>query len=308
MLKYIISDIQGRVTELKAPLKVSFVSSENAPADQLSAVFAVSGRVGELYSAEVLDGNERIFYGLIDSISEEQDKSGVLLSISARSLEAVLLDNEACPCTYCMPSMPLLMKKHFRPLGFESFIGNDRAFNGELVISKGMSEWAVLKSFCEDFLGTEPVLDRSGVIDVSGVKNPETLRLSRDKIISLKKTRNKCRLISDVHIRTYSGGDYELPLKNGRAESLGIKRVRYIDVTGSSGKTVLSVKKMIEKANRGYETVTAECAGRYICRPAAKLVIDGSGQDYTVREISYRLDSDGEKTTIYAEAEENEDI
>ena len=247
MLTYIIKDIKGKETEFKKPVSVNIVSSEDAPADSLYAVFAVSGAVPVLEGIEVLEGSERIFRGKIDSQTIEKNNKGLLLTVKARSIECVLLDNEALPQTYCMPSMPLLMKRHFEPLGFYDFVGTEKAFNGELNITKGMSEWGVLSAFCRHFMNTVPRIDRNGAINITGEESKEIVYLSSDRCLSVKNTLTRSNLISDIYARTYTAGGYEMPLENEFAKSLGVKRIRYVNSIDSESRTVLSTKEMITK-------------------------------------------------------------
>ena len=301
MLKYCLTDIDGRVTELKKPMKVSFISSENAPADRLTAVFAVRGRIPVIRSADVYDGREKIFGGLVDVQTDECTERGTLLTVSARSLECLLLDNEAMPQTYCMPSMPLLMKRHFEPLGFDRFIGTGKAFNGEMTISKGMSEWSVLKSFCESFTGTYPKITKDGVIDISGETKQEVC-VSPDRIISVKHSLKNRALISKAIARTHTGGVYSMPLVSRLAEKIGVKRIRYVNSIDGKSRTVLSAKKLMERSDMQYEQIIVDCCGCIICDAGASLTIAKNRKKYIVSEINYILDKNGEHTVIYAYA------
>lgn len=308
MLSYQIRDVEGKSVVLRHPLKVSLSFSEDAPADQLRAMFVVEGSVPALSSVEVRQGDERVFYGLIDSQWEDTDQDGILLTITARSLESVLLDNEAMPQTYCTPSMPVLMKRHFQPLGFSAFRGSSQAFSGELVVSKGMSEWTVLKNFCRQFLGTVPFIDSDGVIDISGEPKQDVLRIDPDRLLSFRRIRKNQNLVSEVIARTYSGGGYEMPLRSKKAIGLGIKRRRYVDAIGSSSRTVLSVKEQLRQYNRGYEQIIVECGGFCFCEIGSGLALRDPETVYHIREIDYTLDVRGERTKIYAEVRENENI
>ena len=147
MLKYILTDTSGIVTGLSEPVSMNLVSSSDAPADSLRITFALSGDIPVVYSVRVQNGGDTVFFGYADEQTETVCGSGVLLTVKARSLAAVLLDNEACPQVYCLPTMEMLFQRHFRPLGFEGYTGGDRVCRGDLVISKGMSEWQVLSRF-----------------------------------------------------------------------------------------------------------------------------------------------------------------
>ena len=301
MLKYILRDTHGNAADFSMPLKVSLVSSLDAPADSLTAVFAVSGKVPALHSAEVLKDGERVFFGYIDEQSEELNGKGSFLSVSARSLAALLLDNEACPQIYCSPSMPLLMQRHFAPLGFVSYIGTDRAFNGQLVITKGMSEWSVLRSFCEFFTGTEPRITKDGIIDISGEEKDETVCISPDKTFLIRhELRNKA-LVSRIWARARAAGDYTVSLESETAKKAGVTRTRYVNAADSRSGTVLTAGKMIRKSERDYERLTAGCEGCILCDAGTTLTIAGDRRKYRITEVVYTLDSAGERTMIYAE-------
>ena len=304
MLKYVIRDNGGNDICFFSPLRVSLVTSLEAPADRLKAVFAVTGRVPALYSAEVMKDGERVFFGYIDEQSEELNSNGSFLTISARSLAAVLLDNEACPQIYCTPSMPLLMKRHFGPLGFKDYIGTDRAFNGQLVISKGMSEWSVLRSFCRYFTNTEPRITKDGVIDISGTGTDETLYISPDIVYSVKRELRNKALISEIKARTRAAGDYSMPLQSETAKRTGVRRRRYVNSAESISGTVLTAERMIEQSERDYERLTAGCAGCMLCETGITLIMAGDRKKYRITEIVYTFDSSGERTVISAEVKQ----
>lgn len=306
MLRYIVEDINGNLTEFNKPVKVSFVSSEEAPADKLTVVFAVKGSVPALKNIEMLDGIERVFYGIVDEQITEETINGVMLTVNARSLACILLDNEAMPQTYCIPSMPLLMKRHFAPLGFEHFIGTDKAFNGEMTISKGMSEWSVLKSFCEAFTNTAPRVHPDGTIDITGAPR-ETVYLQPERIITLKRSLKNKNLISEIIARTYTGGGYEMPIENRLAKKLGIKRRRYVNSIDGKSRTVITARKFLRKSTSEYEQITADCCGRVLCSIGAELVIGKGNGRCIVKEINYISDCEGEHTKIYARVKGNDE-
>ena len=301
MLTFILKDIKGQTVTFRHPLKISLSFSEQAPADSLNAVFAVSGSIPVLSSVEVKKGEERIFFGNIDEQAEEISEKGRLLSVTARSLAAVLLDNEAAPQTYCVPSMPLLMQRHFVPLGFTEFVGSEKAYSGQMTITKGMSEWSVLKEFCRYFLQTEPKIRRDGVIDVTGLPPQESLLLSEDVMLSCRHEYRSRVLFSEILARTRAGGDYCMPLVSQKAKKLGIQRRRYVNAVDSKSRTVLTAKEMLQKAESAYERLIVTCKGCFPAETGTILHLSRQTKGYRIREINYTLDSTGEKTKIYAE-------
>lgn len=299
MLTYKITDINGKETALKYPLSVNLVSSEDAPADSITAVFAVCGYVPPLVSIIIENGRERIFNGLIDTQTEEKSADGILLTLTARSLECILLDNEALPQTYCLPSMPLIMERHFAPLGFTEYAGPDKSFSGEMTVSKGMSEWAVLEMFCQKFLDTKPKINSYGVIDITGNDSDEIVYLS--DYISKKHTLKRSKVISEVFARTYISGGYEMLIENEKAKTLGIKRRRYINSIDSESRTVLGAKRTVNNSNGSYEEITAEFNGCILCDVGASVVLKDDRRIFKVKMTEYSLKPDGEKTRLYME-------
>ena len=301
MLRYILKDIYGNETALKKPLKVSFVSSEDAPADRLTAAFAVKEVFQPLMSVEVLDRTERIFFGYVDTQTDEQTVNGIILTVSARSLACVLLDNEALPQTYCMVSMRDLMERHFAPLGLTHFKGTNKTFDDEFIVSKGMSEWAVLSEFCKKFTGTSPKIDRNGVIDISGESDGKAVYISSDRCISKKHTLKRHLLISDIMVRAETSNGYVMPFEDDFANSLGIKKRRYLNAADSKNLSPLSAVRILENADNHYEQVFLNVSGCVICTVGTELILDNEDKKYIIKEIQYSLSDKGEHTGIYAE-------
>ncbi len=304
MLTYRLFDINGNESILKNPLRASFISSNDAPADSLTTVFAVSGTVYDIVSVIVENGNERVFNGFVDTQTTEETKDAIILTINARSLECVLLDNEAAPQTYCVPSMPLIVERHLKPLGFSEYIGDSRSFSGEMTISKGMSEWAVLSMFCSRFLRTTPKIDRYGVIDITGRKSDEILYISesmKNRCISKKIILKRDRLISEISARTYIAGGYEMPFDNPKAKKLGVVRKRYVNTIDSESRTILETMDILTKSNNSYEEIIIELGGCIICGVGAEAVIENVDKKLRVKQINYLLSQKEEKTRIYME-------
>lgn len=303
MLTYLFKDVNQKEILLKNPLNSYIIFSEDAPADSLSVVFSVTGKIPVLTSVKVENAGELIFQGIIDEQTETLSENGMLLEIKARSLAALLLDNEACPQIYYSPSFDLLMKRHFNRLGFYQYIGKDNKHNGELHITKGMSEWQVLKNYCQYFLNTSPVITKDGMINISGNHTQEVTYIQnfRRTLISLIHKRKPSVLLSDVYARTYMAGGYEMYLPVKKAEELEIKRRRYIDSVNSSSRTVQSALNILEKSERNYEEYITESAGCMICEVGSQILIEELNLCLRAKEIIYTLNTKGEKTKIRAE-------
>lgn len=307
MLKLIITAENGKKVTLTKPLRLKLEASGDAPADILTAVFAVSGRTEPAASVELYDAEECVFRGLADVQTEKLSADGTLLTVTARSMASLLLDNEARPQIYCMPSMSLLMERHFRPLGFTKFIGKDIVYTGELSISKGMSEWSVLRRFCE-CVGGVPFVNRQGVIDITGGTGDEYY-ISKSRVLSLERRLERKGLISELFARTSIDGGYDMRLDGTLAKEHGVIRKRYISSIDSPSRSVLSAEKLIRRSQDSYESIVVDCEGRLLCSPGDGLSVEGAAGHYKVSELDYVLDDGGEHTIIRAlkETEEKTD-
>ena len=308
MLKYILTDTSGIVTGLSEPVSMNLVSSSDAPADSLRITFALSGDIPVVYSVRVQNGGDTVFFGYADEQTETVCGSGVLLTVKARSLAAVLLDNEACPQVYCLPTMEMLFQRHFRPLGFEGYTGGDRVCRGDLVISKGMSEWQVLSRFCRSCGLEEPWVTHDGIIVTDG-RQADTIFLDgASPRLRLSRTVRRNALISDIYIRTSKADGYAYHMENDHARENKGLRIRYLNAADDFRRSPAYAKKMMDAGNSAYITCTVQVGGIISCRTGDRLVIGGQGEGFIIRELRYILGRDGEMTVITAEVENNVDI
>lgn len=301
MLNVTLTDINKKNTVFRHPIKAVIIRSDDAAADGAVITLSVKGPVEEIAAVEVFSDGESIFYGFVDEQTEKYDGSGRIMQIKARSMQAVLLDNEALPQTYCLPSFGLIFERHFRPLGFSDFIAPEISYNGELVISKGMSEWDVLSDFCDKFSGVRPVIKRDGVIDILNGKKQKHIFISRGKVISYIKKFRRSALISDVMARTFRAGGYQMQISGSKAQSIGVKRKRYINMLGSKLRSITDVRDMVNRTESAYESVEIEYSGCINADTGDLLTVGGDGNSYKIKEVQITEDKSGLKTKIFAE-------
>ena len=150
----------------------------------------------------------------------------------------------------------------------------------------------------------EPKITFDGVIDISGKKSDEVTYIDTSrKCISIIHKRLPKILISEIYARTYSAGGYEMYIPEEKSAELGIKRRRYVNSIDSEMHTVKSAFDLLEKCKRNYEEYITELEGCVICKIGSELIIDKINEKLRVKEVRYSLNSNGEKTKIYLEAE-----
>ena len=305
MLKIKLTDKNGREVPDMSLRSLHIVFSEDAPAVSMTAVLIPGGRIQEIYCCEAEYNGERLFSGSVDEQIEEHSGKGHFLTLRARSREAVLLDNEAMPQTYNMPCFGLIFERHFRPLGFTGFCGTDEVFNGELTVTKGMSQWSVLSAFCRSFTGTTPRVNDDGIIDISGSSVPGRIHIDRDIIITLKNTLRRSAPVSRILARTFVAGGYNMEFQSKRSKELGIEKTRYVNALGDGIRGIGDIRRLMERSERAYDTMELRCTGIIKCCPGDILTVGGKEGEYIIRDVSFSADSKGERTTIKAEVNNN---
>ena len=300
-MKYILKDALKNEYIFFNPKSVTLIREKNVPADSLDVLF-LSGINGIEYAEiAVFDGAKCVFRGIVDEQVETISESGIILEINARSLAALLLDNEAMPQSCCLPDMQLFMERNFSRLGFKEYIGNDKPKSGSMSIAKGESEWSVLEKYCRKFLDTYPRVNEDGVIDISENEGETTVLTNEGehKIISLSRVRKRCELISEYRVRTLRGNGYEMIINNENAERLGVDSVRYLNAVDNGGVGIASCYQNIKESNELYDTLNLTISGRVLVNIGDWIVLpDYKLGNLRVNKLRYEADGDNELTIL----------
>jgi hypothetical protein len=276
---------------LPQPVSMRLNQAEDAPADGFSGVFPLQKSSGALTGLHIYDSNQNLcFDGIVDE-QKESSGSEIQLALAARSRAALLLDNEAVPQTYCMPSLSTIFTRHVKPYGFSGLIGNTRTFSGELTVTKGMSEWEVAQAFCTGFLRVTPRI-ADGVFDASGERPQGKLVFGTGglKYSSVAVQNKYCFLISELLMQPGGSGAYSSLIQDRDAAAFGVRHRRCL-AAGTDADAFLRA------AHRKAFAVTVTCPGEIPARllMAASLQdkVLGAMDELYVSEIDYTLDSGG---------------
>lgn len=278
---------------LGEPLEAVLSYDRDAPADLLKAVFPAQRMWEELVRVTVYDGGCAVFCGLVDEQNTRISASGLSVELVCRSLEAVLLDNEAPPMPMKNPSLELLEWRLLAPLEFPRALGDRAKKQGELAVEKGDSCWTVLERFCREFLGTVPYVDEEGAVHCEGL--PERKLELRD-IRQAELSYLPCRRLSAVWQQSYRGS-YDTPYGDPGAAQL---RRRYLSM--QSGR---NPKELLLEGERESFQITVECAGAWwpVRGAEASLELERAGrfENCPVRSAVYLRDGGGERTRLVLE-------
>ena len=285
--------------DLKTPVSVRINRSEDAPADDFTGVFPYEKGWPQLLRLRVAKNGVVIFSGLIDEQTVALEHGASVRRLTARSRAALLLDNEALPQTYYKPSLKTIFLRHAAPYGFTQYLGEQANQSWELAVAKGMSEWQVIQTFCERFLGVTPRVTREGVLDASGGTSAGALRFGGAGIpyLSLSRKYRYHALLSEVFVQSRQGGAYAARAADQEAQRLGIVRRRYL---GAGAAT--TAERMLIAARRAAEETTLVCPEGADFEPGMRAAVEdmelGTLSGMTMAKIVYTLDADGELCTV----------
>lgn len=235
----------GTVCSLGTPLSLHISRGAAAPADELVGEFPWIA-LPALYRLRVSDGDRIVFFGPVDVQQEQISSHGATLRVEGRSMAALLLDNEAVPQTYYSPPFSTIFARHAAPYGFLTYrVPGSSEKIGEFTVTKGMSEWQVLESFCRRAWGASPILREGAELTVGGLENKEMLLFGDGgkglTCLSITRTRREYERISELLVRSAKDGRYTVSLTDEQALRDGIRRRRCLSTSSAvSAKQVLA--------------------------------------------------------------------
>lgn len=248
----------GSSSLLGCPSEFRFSMEEDAPADLFRGTFPwiYEEKFLPLLSLDIYtEEGELFFRGRVDQENRTRDSSGIRLTVSARGPAAVLLDNEAVPQTYQYVSLGLLAKEHGAPYGFTRWKGDGQGFFSSLTVSKGMSEWEVLDSFCRRFLGTRLRI-RETCLDASGGYGEKLVRFGTEvPCVSLSLKYRESQRYSEILLRPENTDGYSRSVLDPEAMKLGTRRRRLLSGTEQKA------RELLEKSKKQAFTLQAVCPG-----------------------------------------------
>lgn len=231
-------DALGLAVSLPEPARMVCEQAFDVPADALEAVFPVTGLTAARELAELaleLDGTE-VFRGVVDEQLVRTDGDGVMMTVRARGMAAVLLDNEAIPQAFERPSLLDMYNAHLRQYGFRGLLYNRNAVLTSYGVAKGKSEWQAFEGFCRQALGVRPRVE-DGYVTVRPRAPGRTFVLSNSGGLAYSALEVKIKrygVISRVILKS-AAGIYDTPVENRAAQLAGIRRKRYVSPSSEWG-------------------------------------------------------------------------
>lgn len=302
MLRCVLTDVNGQTIMMPRLLSLQVDVDEGVPADALYATFPYAP-TGELAGITLYDEDEPIFIGVVDEEEHLCGSKGTYLRVSARSLAAHLLDNEAMPCAYDHPSLSLMVKRYAEPFGVSLKTDSDEVFFGEQSVTKGSSCWKALKNFCIACYSAVPRISSVGVLYPKGTEHSGVTVFGENGIryTQLRVVKKRCEEISAVHVKATNTGSYSLPIENASAKSRGVRRERYLNAVLTES-PMRCADDMIANGRAKSYAVYLRCEGCLLGTEGNRAVIKDDwiddADDLYISAVHYRMKGDGDYSNI----------
>lgn len=302
MLELYATTSKNNVIRLGPIISLTVNQEENVPADDLSVTLLYDSALPELDLIELKEDGETLFKGVVDEQQAVVNQNGAYNRIAARSLAALLLDNESEPVSYYQPSTSVIFKNHIEPFGIKSYKGKNKAAKEALNIPKGATNWQAVEAFGKKAYGKSPRVEHDGSINFNGLENDCEILFSNVNGIaynSVKENKKRCKLLSDVRVKLKPDSGYDLIIENEKSGL--IKRERYVDASVASA-TPYIASAMIENGNAQSYELELTSPERLLNILGAKAFLDCDLIDVTealrVTSVYYRLTPESELTIV----------
>lgn len=281
---------QGDELTLPQPVSLTLRRETAAPADELKATFAVSDRLPNLCRLTAEQDGEIFFHGIVDEQHTELTTGGLRVQLVCRSLEALLLDNEAKPEPILHPAQARLQLALLTPLGLTFAASELSPMSEPLTVSKGESCYSVLSRVTQAQLGSNPWVDFDSRVHCTP-KAPTHHELTN--LTSAKLSYLPCCQLSEITQQS-TRLSYDTRWQN---ENCATPRRRYLSL--QQGK---NPKAMLADSLSQSRQLTVTCKGAWLIgkNDTASVSIPGLGKftSCPITGIFYTRSSSGEHTRI----------
>lgn len=305
-MKITVLDTNGNTVILPRPVSLNISKNTQVPADSLTVVFTCESVVPELAEITVDDDTgKREFTGVVDEQLVFCKNNVNLLRLSCRSMAAVLLDNEAYPGSYILPSIDVIFEKCLKPYGIKGYIGTATPVSTAFTVDKGMTCWQALEDYCSRFLNIYPRINEDGLLDITNKVPDGKIKFSNRGGIfysGISKSVNRHNQVSHVIARTSINSDYNYIVTNEAAVNRGINHVRYLNCAEMPNEYLSLADKIIANSQKKCVTYTIKSPQNLLnilgCEAEIDSDITGTDDELTVVSVDYYLNGDGEYTEI----------
>lgn len=301
MLKLSLKFSDGGSEEYRSFKSITLQKSISVPADSLSVIlpFFVEKEACEI---RLFDDENLIFEGIADE-QKVVFSEDICTCFEARSMTALLIDNEAEPEIFTNPSSALILNRYAKPCGLLKSEFPSKALSGVLGVYKGTSCYSVLREFCQRVYGELPFV-RDGVLCLQNKKNEEILfSLEGEGVHCSEIERNYSRysLLSKMLVKTRSDGVYDTSVEDKESVRSGVYRQRYLDLSSLAAVSLEKAENLIKKGRQNALEIHVKTPVRITeitGEPARVRAGDREYKNLLVTDLLYTFRNNKEQTKI----------
>jgi hypothetical protein len=300
VLKFILYDLSENTFEVKNVISYEISRDVSAPCDAVRLTFETDDTLDEINRVEVFDGDKKVFNGYADTQREYVAKDGFECFIYARSSACVLVDNEAVPYTYNMPSAKSLCVKNSKDFGFKCCL-DDIYCESSYQVNKGQSCFAAINNFVYGITGKRIMVNVDNEIVLPDSESE--IDFAEFDIISEKRVINRGNVVSEVDYKINDENDYSHHIKSRFFEQQKINRTLKLNLSSlpqwqrdytliNTLMTADELYNTIELVIDGCKDLTLYSLAKYESKKF------GKAQNYIINSVCMISDTNGERTKV----------
>lgn len=202
-----LTDYKGRTFKLAQILSWDISHGMGQPCDAFELAALYDADMLEILSDSVRfraeHEGEVVFCGVVDEYEISAGEKGLAVTISGRSLAALLLDNEAEAAEYYNATAEHILDRHVYPWGVSEVRLGSLPAVSRLSVASGSSQWRILEDYAFFCCGIRPRFSRDGVLLLDNSLGAE-LEINRAAISEQLYREKRYGLVSQVLVKNRS--------------------------------------------------------------------------------------------------------
>ena len=252
-------------------------------------------------------GDDTVFRGVVDeytiSISTE---GGSVVTVSGRSMAALLMDNEAEAVTYGTLTLDTVIANHVTPWGISTVRIKDMPPLYSFTVDSGDSQWSVVKRYCRYSASVQPRFSKEGILILNDAPGGYISLTDDDISLGIKYRDTRYGCISEVLIKNrVTGASYTVGNQKFKDRGGSARRVINVPRTAGYDSMRYTGEYQIAEAERGKRFAKVTVPTLFAAFPADRITLHSTclGLDgtFTVSETRCYANEDGYGTEISME-------
>ncbi len=302
-----VTRFDGTIFQLPTPLEWKFSYATGVPCDsfQMTCVWDGTDDSPILWREfTAVEAGETVFRGVVDEVETSLDEDGLLLTLSGRSMAALLLDNEAVGEDYVLVTLSDILEKYVTCFGVE--VGECATFAPVFYFSvtTGSSAWAVMYEFCCYYGGVFPRFGVDGKLILTPWEGTETVVIDDNTPVSTLRCRDqRYGVVSEVLIRNKES-QYVMTMENTSFLEMGgrCRRVMNLPSDGSYQSARYTAQYQMDVSDGNLFRLEVEIPAPFAAWPGQLVTLQRSNWSrngtYRVMEAEVSMGSGGYVTKL----------